>query len=53
MARIAPINETKIVDATSIIKDSTIKSNLNLQDLDVHSDYRPHIELLYSGWPIM
>ena len=46
MARIAPINETKIVDATSIIKNSTTESNLNLQDLDVPSEYRPHIEEL-------
>ena len=37
MARIAPINETKIVDATSIIKNSTTES-YNLQDLDVPSE---------------
>ena len=37
MARIAPINETKIVDATSIIKNSTTE-RYNLQDLDVPSE---------------
>ena len=46
MARISPVNDTKIVDATSIIKNSPIDSKLNLNDLDVSSEYRPQIEKL-------
>ena len=46
MATISPVNDTKIVDATSIIKNSPIDSKLNLNELDVSSEYRPQIEKL-------